>query len=189
MWFRGAAMIGLTLSLLLGGAHAQIRSVSQKTEVRVVSESWASTQTTPASRGPNLTVIPAPLHWKDFTQPQAAVATSRTQAQSLSSAISTQSLVGLSFPGPSDSVPPDSQIAAGPNHLVAAVTAVGGEMAAREPGRAGDDRLHARAPTRCSTSPWPLEAELSCSDGGAASPSDGLMQMHCRGSERPAPMV
>jgi len=87
----------------------------------VVSESWASTQTTPGSRAANLTVVPAPLHWMGFTQPQAAVASSLTHAQPLSSSTSAQSLVGLSFPGPSDSIPPDSQIAAGPNHLVATV--------------------------------------------------------------------
>jgi len=120
MWFRSAVTLGLTLPLL-GGAHAQIRGVMQKTGVRVVSESWASTQSMPASRVSNPSVIHAPLHWMEFTQPQAAVPTSPMQGQALSSTASAQSLVGLSFPGPSDSIPPDSQIAAGPNYLVAVV--------------------------------------------------------------------
>ena len=120
MWFRSALTLGLTLPLL-GGAHAQIRSVTQKTAVRAVSESWASTQSMPASRISNPILIHAPLHWMEFAQPQAAVSTSPMQAQALSSTASAQSLVGLSFPGPSDSVPPDSQIAAGPNHVVAVV--------------------------------------------------------------------
>lgn len=122
MWFRSAVTLWLTLPLL-GGAHAQIRGVTQKTAVRVVSESWTSTQSTPTSSVSNPTVIHAPLHWREFTQAQAATPTSPMQAPTLSSTASAQSLVGLSFPGPSDSIPPDSQIAAGPNQLVAVVNA------------------------------------------------------------------
>lgn len=113
--FIAPVLVLWSFSILFAQRVGEIRSVT----VPFRSEAWSSS----AARGPvqrraDITV-PAPRH---VQAAQAQV--TATAAAPTASAATTSSLVGQVFPGPADEVPPDSDVAAGPNHVVATVNAL-----------------------------------------------------------------
>ena len=100
--------------------HATVQAEGNTKAVRVpmVAEPWSATADHIAQEPKR--IIPAPQSQQQQSQPSATTAVS-TQAQSLSPQ---GSMISAVFPGPSDGVPPDSHIAAGPDHLVAVVNSI-----------------------------------------------------------------
>jgi hypothetical protein len=107
----------LTFLCALGNAFAQRAGRTQSINVPFRSESWSQTAgSSPRSPG---RVLPLPY----FLQANHAQVSTAGSGATSSSSTST-SLVGQVFPGPVDQVPPDSDIAAGPNDIVATVNSV-----------------------------------------------------------------
>ena len=106
----------------------QVLGNTQNVQVRMVTEPWAATASNASFAVGRSTVIPAPAHWpKPVSSPAGSSTHSTTETQATSAAqpaAGQSSLVGIVFPGPSDGLPPDSQVAAGPNHLVGVVNSI-----------------------------------------------------------------
>ena len=115
------AVVVVAAVSLHGATYAQVRGETRNIPVRMISEPWAATQTA-GFPSPNAgLLVPAPQNWSDFLNSKNNQPTSSgLQAESTAA----NSLLGVVFPGPADGVPPDSQIAAGPNHLVSVVNSV-----------------------------------------------------------------
>lgn len=118
---RALAVLCVSVFLALPlRAQLQIQGTSRTVKVQMVAEPWYTSATSTASTG-SAQVIPGPLRPPEQGRPSSASSPANVHVQ----AFSTQtSLAGAVFPGPSDEIPPDSQIAAGPNHLVSVVNAV-----------------------------------------------------------------
>lgn len=102
----------------------QVLGKTENVQVRMVTESWAATATNGSFAVGRSTVVPAPAHWPKPVSPPvgSTIRSNEMSATSAAQAAAGQSsLIGIVFPGPSDGVPPDSQVAAGPNHLVGVV--------------------------------------------------------------------
>ena len=118
--FLKAVIVVVAVSLH-GTTYAQMQGETRNIPVRMTSESWTATQNT-GFPSPNAgLLVPAPQNWSDFlNSKQSQTSSSGRQAESTAAT----SLLGVVFPGPADGVPPDSQIAAGPSHLVSVVNSV-----------------------------------------------------------------
>src|SRR5690242_13009261 len=106
--------------LCLLHATAQREGNTKTVRVPMVAEPWSATanQGTEASNR----IIPAPEAEEQASQ--SATTTVPASPQAVQGFSSQGSLVAAVFPGPHDGVPPDSQIAAGPDHLVAVVNSI-----------------------------------------------------------------
>ncbi len=114
------ASILLTLVLLLSFSSMSAQRVGRTETVRVPfrSESWSATAGRATVGGRREVTVAPPQHLSS-----GQIQKTGTTATGSASTTAT-SLVGLVFPGPVDENPPDSDIAAGPNHLIATVNAV-----------------------------------------------------------------
>ena len=119
--FLKAAVVALAVSLP-GAVHGQVQGQTRNVPVRMVSQSWAATQNS-GFPSPNASLlVPAPQNWMDFLASRNQPTNSGSPQQA--EATTGNSLLGAVFAGPADGLPPDSQIAAGPNHLVSVVNSV-----------------------------------------------------------------
>ncbi|HEY6970864.1 MAG TPA: hypothetical protein VJA94_16755 [Candidatus Angelobacter sp.] len=115
------AVVVVAAVSLHGATYAQVRGETRNIPVRMISEPWAATQTA-GFPSPNAgLLVPAPQNWTDFLNSRSNQPTSSARQTESTAA---NSLLGVVFPGPADGIPPDSQIAAGPNHLVSVVNSV-----------------------------------------------------------------
>src|SRR5947209_6387274 len=101
--------------------HATVQREGNTNQVKVpvVAEPWSTTANQAAET--HNRIIPAPQSQEQILHSATATVPANAQAQGLSSQ---ESLVAAVFPGPANGLPPDSQIAAGPDHLVAVVNSV-----------------------------------------------------------------
>lgn len=108
----------LVFAASLSTAFSQTTGQTRTVNVPFRSESWWSTAAHGAPEHKTATIVAPPVH----VRPEQARSAASTVAGF--STPTSSSLITQVFPGPADEVPPDSDIAAGPNHIVATVNAV-----------------------------------------------------------------
>jgi hypothetical protein len=111
--------VALLVFSSIPGAFAQRMGQTRTVTVPLRSESWSAKAVSGPLPARNRIDVAPPHHVAN----SQAVGTSTGQSAQGAAATST-SLIGKVFPGPADELPPDSDVAAGPNHVVATVNAV-----------------------------------------------------------------